>query len=68
MKYISENEYHAPGRDEFKIMVVASDKDAIYLECTKEELDDTKAIRNFLNENNVQFDEYRISCYKQANQ
>ena len=68
MKYISEYDYYAQGRDEFKIMVVAPDQDAIYLECTKEELGDTEAIKNFLNENNVQFDEYRISRYKQTKQ
>lgn len=65
MKYISKNEYHATGNDEHQIMVVFPDKDAIYLECTKEEeIGNIDAVKDFLYQNNVQYEECRISCYK----
>ena len=56
MKYLSEKEYHEIGRDEFKIMVSFPDKDAIYLECTEEEIGNREAVINFLKENNVQYE------------
>ena len=64
MKYISEDTYYIESRNEFKIMVSFPDKDAIYLECTEEEIGNTEAVINFLKENNVQYEEFRISGYK----
>ena len=64
MRYISEIEYHATGNDEHQIMVVFPDKDAIYLECTKEEIGNIDAVKDFLCQNNVQYEECRINCYK----
>lgn len=63
MKYISETEYY-DSRHEFKIMVVFPDRDAIYLECTEEEIGNIEAVKKFLYENNVQYDEFRICGYK----
>ena len=64
MRYISEKEYHATGNDEHQAMVVFPDKDAIYLECTKEEIGNIDAVKDFLRQNNVQYEECRISYYK----
>ena len=64
MKYINENTFYTKGRDEFKIMVSFPDKDAIYLECTKEEIGNREAVINFSKENNVQYEEFRIFGYK----
>lgn len=65
MRYISEKEYHAVGNDEHQVMVVFPDKHAIYLECTKEEIGNVNAVTDFLNENNVRYDNCRISWYKE---
>ena len=64
MKYISENEYHSKGHEEVKIMVSFPDKHAIYLECIEDEIGDTDAIKDFLHQNNVEYEECRISYYR----
>ena len=64
MKYISENEYHSPGNDEHKVIVIFPDKDVIYLECTEDEIGNNEAVADFLRENFVQFTEIQIRGYK----